>query len=95
MNRRFHVGLLGDTKEQLIWLQNPGGLTPNNANREWSSGWDCHVIMEGGPDVRIENRVFTKPDGTKHDVLMTAELWNQQLTLTYVEDKPKAWMSGE
>ena len=91
MAARFHVSLTGSTNSQLIWLQNPGGLTPDDKNKEWSSGWRCHIIYEAGPDVRIENRVYAKPDGTKFDVIMGAELWNQQLGLYYVEDKPGAW----
>lgn len=90
MAARFHVGLLGDTKSELIWLQNPGGLTPDNANKEWSSGWKCHVVFVNGPDVRIENRKMSKGD-KRYDVLMAAELWNQKLSLNIVEDKPAAW----
>ena len=41
--------------------------------------------------MRIENRIYTKPDGTKYDVIMGAGLWNQQLGLYYVEDKPGVW----
>ena len=81
----------GSTNSQLIWLENPGHLSSNDANKEWSSGWECHIIYEGGPDMRIENRIYTKPDGTKYDVIMGAGLWNQQLGLYYVEDKPGAW----
>ena len=94
MTARFHLGLNGHANSQLVWLQNPGNLTPNNANNEWSSPWECHVIYEGGPDVYFENRVFTKLDGSKYDVIMGAEHWSQQLSLYYVEDQPAAWDLG-
>ena len=68
---RFHVGTFGGTESELIWLKNPGGLTPTNENGEWD-GWEWGVLIPEGPDVYFEiETMYNSADGKMYEVLLT------------------------
>jgi len=92
---RFHVGTFGGTESQLIWLKNPGDLTPTNANGEWN-GWEWGVLIQDGPDVYFEiETMYNSADGKTYEVLLTAELWTHRISLYYVEQAEGAWLVPE
>ena len=70
---RFHVGTFGGTESQLIWLKNPGELTPTNENGEWE-GWEWGVLIQDGPDVYFEiETMYNSADGKMYEVLLTGK----------------------
>jgi len=91
---RFSVGSFGKTTSELIWLKNPGNLTPTNENGEWV-GWEYGILIEGGPDVYFEIITLYDSDNVAYDVLVTAELWTHRISLYYVEQKEGAWLHPE
>eukprot|EP00095_Tigriopus_kingsejongensis_P007119 maker-scaffold303_size215788-snap-gene-1.16 protein:Tk07119 transcript:maker-scaffold303_size215788-snap-gene-1.16-mRNA-1 annotation:"hypothetical protein DAPPUDRAFT_229131" len=87
MTARFHVGLLGGTTSELVWMKNPGNLGADGAN--WDN-WEQSVLVTGGPDVYLQFEKL-EAEGTTFDVLVTGELWTERIMLYYVEDVPGAW----
>jgi hypothetical protein len=85
---RFHVGTLGGTTSQLVWLKNPGGL---GVDGEGWTDWEQFVLVEGGPDVFIKFEKLADPDGIVYDVLVAGELWSERVVIYFVEDVPGAW----
>ena len=69
---RFSVGSFGKTTSELIWLKNPGDLTPTNENGEWD-GWEYGILIEGGPDVYFEIITLYDSDNIAYDVLVTGK----------------------
>ena len=69
---RFSVGSFGKTTSELIWLKNPGNLTPTNENGEWV-GWEYGILIEGGPDVYFEIITLYDSDNIAYDVLVTGK----------------------
>ena len=69
---RFSVGSFGKTTSELIWLKNPGDLTPTNENGEWV-GWEYGILIEGGPDVYFEIITLYDSDNVAYDVLVTGK----------------------
>ena len=69
---RFSVGSFGKTTSELIWLKNPGDLTPTNENGEWL-GWEYGILIEGGPDVYFEIITLYDSENVAYDVLVTGK----------------------
>ena len=69
---RFSVGSFGKTTSELIWLKNPGDLTPTNENGEWE-GWEYGILIEGGPDVYFEIITLYDSENVAYDVLVTGK----------------------
>ena len=69
---RFSVGSFGKTTSELIWLKNPGNLTPTNENGEWV-GWEYGILIEGGQDVYFEIITLYDSDYIAYDVLVTGK----------------------
>ncbi len=67
---RFHVGTFGGTTSQLVYLQNPGDLSADEAS--WTN-WEETVIIEGGLDVYFEMVTLNDPDGKEYSVLVGGE----------------------
>ena len=72
INYRFSVGSFGKTTSELIWLKNPGNLTPTNENGEWV-GWEYGILIEGGPDVYFEIITLYDSENVAYDVLVTGK----------------------
>jgi hypothetical protein len=64
---RFHVGTFGGTTSQLIYLKNPGNLSPDESS--WKH-WKETVLLEGGPDVSFEMVVLNDSEGNEYSVLV-------------------------
>jgi hypothetical protein len=64
------VGTFGGTTSQLVYLQNPGDLTADEAS--WTN-WEETVIIEGGPDVYFEMVTLSDAEGTEYSVLVAGE----------------------
>ncbi|CAL8095604.1 unnamed protein product [Orchesella dallaii] len=79
LTARFYKPILGATKKQLVWLENPGlpiDITPI------LTGWVQHIIHEDGPDVHFRNIKLTS-GGQEYDCIVAAEFFNERLMLYY------------
>lgn len=90
LTARFHVGLLGGTESQLVWLRNPGNLGSEGTG--WR-GWDQNVLIKEGPDVHFTILTLDGPDDKEYSVIIAGELWSERIMLYYVENAPGAWLN--
>ncbi|XP_063223545.1 uncharacterized protein LOC134531678 [Bacillus rossius redtenbacheri] len=75
---RFDAPFDGSPRQkQLLWLENPGN--------GFLEGWRQHVVAENASDVHFQLTHLTTPDGVRHQVLISAEFFNERLTLRYSE----------
>jgi len=92
MTARFYVPLFGgDPVRELVWFQNPGTPRPSS-HGDWE--WESHVLVRQGPDVYFEEHIL-EADGVEYSVIVTAELWDENVMLYYVENTPGAWANAD
>ena len=64
---RFHVGTFGGTTSQLVYLKNPGDLTPDP--KSWANLKET-ILIEGGPDVYFEMVTLSDDQGKEYSALV-------------------------
>ncbi|KAG0723724.1 hypothetical protein GWK47_042067 [Chionoecetes opilio] len=82
LTARFHKPILGRTKKQLVWLENP--------HQGFVDGWEQHVIADDGPDISFA-LVTLSAGGREYDCVVVGEFFSQRTAIYWTESEDFTW----